>query len=103
MFTPGQFSEGTKRLLQRHPASPAERTRELAAAFTAAQGAACRRLSELGYPLERMIQELQSGHLPFFREGADRDRKRSSGTKVSYRFAGLTPGHVEEWRRRRRE
>lgn len=76
-----EFSDGTKRLLQRHPALPAERTRELGAAFNGAQREVCRRLAALGYPLERVAQELKSGHLPYFREGSDRDRKRDAARK----------------------
>jgi len=91
-----EFSDGTKRLLQRHPALAAERTRELGAAFNAAQRKACGRLAALGYPLERIAQELKAGHLGYFREGSDQDRKRNSGKKSSYRFAGFAPSHMEE-------
>jgi RNA polymerase sigma factor (sigma-70 family) len=103
MITPGQFSEGTKRLLQRHPALPAPKTRELAAAFTTAQSEVCRQLAALNYPLERVMLELQSGHLAYFREGSDRDRKRDSCKKVSYRFAGFAPSHTDEFACRRHE
>src|ERR1700685_365516 len=96
-----EFSEGMKRLLRRHPALPAERTRELAAAFSGAQAKVCLRLATLGFPLERVVQELKAGHLGYFREGSDQDRKRNSGKKSSYRFAGFTPSHVEEFDRRR--
>jgi len=95
-----EFSEGMKLLLRRHPALPVERTRELAAAFTLAQGAVCLQLAALAYPLERVMQELKAGHLEYFREGSDQDRKRNSGKKTSYRFAGFTRGHVEEFDRR---
>jgi len=103
MFSTGYFSDGTKRLLQRHPALPSATTRELAAAFTLAQAEACRQLAALSYPLERIVLELQSGHLDYFREGSDRDRKRSLGKKASYRFAGFAPSHVEEFSQRRGE
>jgi RNA polymerase sigma factor (sigma-70 family) len=96
-----EFSDGMKLLLRRHPALPAERTRELSAAFTAAQAVVCHRLAALAYPLDRVVQELKAGHLEYFREGSDQDRKHNSGKKTSYRFAGFTRGHVEEydWRR----
>jgi len=103
MISPAQFSEGTKRLLQRHPALPAPRTRELASAFTAAQTEVCRHLAALTYPLERMALELQSGHLAYFREGSDRDRKHDFGKKASYRFAGFAPSHTDEFACRRHE
>jgi RNA polymerase sigma factor (sigma-70 family) len=86
-----------KRLLRSHPALPAPRTRELAAGFTSAQGSVCLRLAALAYPLERVGQELKAGHLGFFREGSDQDRKRNSGKKSSYRFAGFAPSHVAEF------
>ncbi|HZZ58412.1 MAG TPA: hypothetical protein VFE31_11325 [Opitutaceae bacterium] len=91
-----EFSEGTKRLLRDHPAFAPERTRSLAAGFLAAQGEVCSRLAALGYPLERVAQELKAGHLPYFREGSDQDRKRGGEKKSSYRFAGFAPSHAEE-------
>lgn len=97
------FSEGTKRILREHPALPAPHTRELAAAFVEAQAAACRMLALLGYPLERVALELKAGSLPYFREGADQDRKRSSGKKASYRFAGFTPSLTAEFEARAAE
>lgn len=92
-----EFTDGMKRLLRNHPALPSERTRELAAQFNLVQEQVCRRLSTLTYPLERMTQELKAGHLTYFREGSDQDRKRNSGKKSSYRFAGFAPSHVEEF------
>jgi RNA polymerase sigma factor (sigma-70 family) len=89
-----------KRLLHRHPALPAAQTRELAAAFTAAQSKVCLKLAALAYPIERVGQELKAGHLGYFREGSDQDRKHNSGKKSSYRFAGFTPSHMEEFERR---
>jgi hypothetical protein len=94
-----EFSDGTKRLLRGNPALPAARTRELATAFTAAQAKVCAPLAELGYPLERAAQELKAGHLEYFREGSDQDRKRNSGKKSSYRFAGFAPSRIEEFDR----
>lgn len=91
------FSEGTKRLLRSHPAFAPERTRALAASFFAAQTAVCARLAALGYPLERVAQELEDGRLPYFREGSDQDRKRLGAKKASYRFAGFAPSHREEY------
>ncbi len=91
-----QFSDGMKLMLQRHPALPAERTRELGAAFHRAQVRVCAALAALRYPLERMASELKIGHLAFFREGSDRNQKTGSGKKSSYRFAGITPSHVDE-------
>ena len=35
--------------------------------------------------------------MTFFREGSDEDRKRNSGKKASYRFAGFAPSHIEEF------
>ena len=96
-----EFSDGMKRVLRSHPALPTARTRELAGAFTLAQSDVCVRLGALSFPLERVMQELKAGHLGYFREGSDQDRKRNSGTKSSYRFAGFTPSHVEEFDRRR--
>ncbi len=95
-----EFSEGMKLLLRRHPALPPGRTRELAAAFTVAQGEVCRRLAALAYPLERVVRELKAGHLDYFREGSDQDRKRNSGKKTSHRFAGFARSHVEEYEAR---
>ncbi len=95
-----EFSDGTKRLLRGHPALAPERTRELGAAFNAAQEAVCRQIASMGHPLERAALDLREGALPFFREGSDEDRKRNSGKKASYRFAGITPGHLEEFERR---
>jgi RNA polymerase sigma factor (sigma-70 family) len=92
-----EFSEGMKLLLRRHPALPSAQTRELAAAFTAAQATVCVQLAALAYPLERMMQELKAGHLEYFREGSDQDRKRHSGKKASHRFAGFARSHVEEY------
>ena len=91
-----QFSDGMKLVLQRHPSLPAERTRELGAAFHRAQVRVCAPLAALRYPLERMASELKIGHLPYFREGSDRDQKAGSGKKRAYRFAGIAPSHVEE-------
>jgi len=91
------FSDGTKRLLRGHPALAPERTRELGAAFNAAQAGVCHRLAATAYPLERTALDLKDGTMTFFREGSDEDRKRNSGKKASYRFAGITPGHVEEF------
>jgi len=95
-----EFSDGMKMLLRRHPALPAARTRELAAAFTTAQAAVCLRLAALAYPLERVMQELKAGHLEYFRKGSDEDRKHNSGKKASYRFAGFARSHVEEFEQR---
>ena len=94
-----QFSDGMKLLLQRNPALPAARTRELGAAFHLAQQRACAPLAALRYPLERVASELKAGHLAFFREGSDRDQKAGSGKKSSYRFAGIAPSHIEELER----
>jgi RNA polymerase sigma factor (sigma-70 family) len=94
-----QFSDGMKLMLQRHPSLPAERTRELGAAFHRAQVRVCVPLAALRYPLERMASELRIGHLPYFREGSDRDQKAGSGKKSAYRFAGLAPSHVDELER----
>ena len=94
-----EFTDGTKRLLRGHPALAPECTRALAAAFTAAQEAVCGRIAQLGRPLERTAADLRSGAMPFFREGSDEDRKRNSGKKASYRFAGITPGQVDEFDR----
>lgn len=91
-----QFTEGTKRLLRVHPAFAPSRTRELGAEFATAQAEVCRRLAALAYPLQRVMQELRAGHLPYFREGSDQDRK-DGGRKAAYRFAGLTPTHHEEY------
>jgi RNA polymerase sigma factor (sigma-70 family) len=91
-----QFNDGTKLLLQRHPALPASQTRELGAAFHRAQERVCAPLAALRYPLERMASELKAGHLTYFREGSDRDQKTGSGRKSSYRFAGLAPSHIGE-------
>jgi RNA polymerase sigma factor (sigma-70 family) len=44
------------------------------------------------------MQEMQAGHLPHFREGSDQDRKEGC-RKASYRFAGFTPTHREEFDR----
>jgi RNA polymerase sigma factor (sigma-70 family) len=95
-----EFSDGMKLLLHGHPALPAARTRELAVAFTAAQAVVCTRLAALAYPLERVVQELKAGHLEYFREGSDQDRKHNSGKKASYRFAGFVRSHVEEFEQR---
>ncbi len=95
-----EFSEGMKLLLRQHPALPSTRTRELAAAFTEAQSAVCVQLAALAYPLERLVQELKAGHIEYFREGSDEDRKRHSGKKASHRFAGLARSHVEEYEAR---
>jgi RNA polymerase sigma factor (sigma-70 family) len=57
-------------------------------------------LGALGYPLDRIGSEIRAGHLPFFREGSDQDRKRNSGKKSSYRFAGFAPSHLEEFESR---
>ncbi len=95
-----EFTDGIKRLLRGNPALPAERTRGLAVQFNAAQGVVCRRLAELGYPLERMARELREGQLPFFREGSDQDRKHNTGKKSSHRFAGIAPSHLEEFEAR---
>jgi len=89
-----------KLLLRRHPALPGAHTRELGAAFTAAQANVCLQLAALSYPFERVVQELKAGSLEYFREGSDQDRKRKSGTKSSYRFAGFTRGHIAEFDRR---
>jgi RNA polymerase sigma factor (sigma-70 family) len=86
-----------KRLLRSHPALPAAQTRELATGFAAAQSKVCRLLAALAYPLERIGHEIKAGHLGYFREGSDQDRKRNSGKKSSYRFAGFAPSHVEEF------
>jgi RNA polymerase sigma factor (sigma-70 family) len=94
-----QFNDGTRLLLQRHPALPAARTRELGAAFHGAQERVCGPLAALRYPLERMVSELKAGHLSFFREGSDRDQKTGSGRKNSYRFAGIAPSHIAELER----
>ncbi|MGH7995945.1 MAG: hypothetical protein ACREFX_06300 [Opitutaceae bacterium] len=94
-----QFTEGTKRLLGAHPALAPSRTRELGGEFSGAQAAVCGRLAALGYPLQRVMQELRAGHLPYFREGSDQDRKEG-GRKAAYRFAGLTPTHHEEYEAR---
>ncbi len=94
-----QFSDGMKLMLQRHPSLPADRTRELGAAFHRAQVRVCSPLAALRYPLERMASELKIGHLPYFREGSDRDQKTGSGKKSAYRFAGIAPSHVEELER----
>ena len=94
-----EFSNGMKLLLRRHPALPVERTRELAGAFTAAQSAVCLQLALLEYPLERIMLELKAGHLEYFREGSDQDRKHNSGKKASHRFAGFARSHVEEFDR----
>jgi RNA polymerase sigma factor (sigma-70 family) len=94
-----QFSDGMKLLLQRHPALPAARTRELGAAFQEAQEKVCAPLGALRYPLDRIASELKSGNLPYFREGSDRDQKAGAGKKNSYRFAGMAPSHIEEWDR----
>jgi RNA polymerase sigma factor (sigma-70 family) len=96
-----QFTEGTKRLLSAHPALAPSRTRELGADFAARQATVGTRLAALGYPLERVMQELRSGHLPYFREGSDQDRKEG-GRKAAYRFAGFTPTHQEEHTREAR-
>lgn len=98
-----EFSEGTKRLLRDHPAFVPERTRALAAQFLSAQGEVCSRLAALAYPLERVAQELKAGHLPYFREGSDQDRKRGGEKKSSYRFAGFAPSHAEEMEARMAE
>ena len=95
-----EFSDGTKRLLRGHPALAPERTRELGAAFNAAQEAVCGQLAAMGYPLERTALDLKAGTMAFFREGSDEDRKRNSGKKASYRFAGITPGQAGEFERR---
>jgi len=97
----GEFTDGMRRLLRNHPALPAERTRELAVRFNTAQTAVCRGLAALAYPLERVARELAAGQLPFFREGSDQDRKRNSGRKASYRFAGFAPSHLGEIEARR--
>ena len=86
-----------KRLLRNNPALPSPRTRELAAGFTEAQAKVCGLLGALAYPLERISREIKAGHLAFFREGSDQDRKRNSGKKSSYRFAGFAPSHIEEF------
>lgn len=86
-----------KRLLGSHPALPAAQTRELATGFAAAQSKVCQLLAALAYPLERIGHEIKAGHLSYFREGSDQDRKRNSGKKSSYRFAGFAPSHVEEF------
>ncbi|HEY3756908.1 MAG TPA: sigma factor [Opitutaceae bacterium] len=91
-----EFSEGTKRLLRDHPAYAPEHTRSLAGRFVTAQGEVGSRLAALGYPLERVAAELKAGHLPYFREGSDQDRKRGGEKKSSYRFAGFAPSHAEE-------
>jgi RNA polymerase sigma factor (sigma-70 family) len=95
-----EFSDGMKRLLRQHPALPTGRTRELAGEFNAAQTNVCQWIAALGYPLERIALELKAGTLDFFREGSDQDRKRNSGKKSSYRFAGFAPSHLEEFERR---
>jgi len=98
-----EFTEGMKRLLRSHAALPADRTRELAVLFNAAQEAVCRGLAALAYPLERVAQDLRAGRMPFFREGSDQDRKRNSGKKTSYRFAGFAPSHLDEFEAKRAE
>jgi len=98
-----EFSDGMKRLLRQHPTLPTVRTRELAGTFNAAQAAVCQWIAALGYPLERIAQELKAGNLDYFREGSDQDRKRNSGKKSSYRFAGFAPSHLEEFERRREQ
>jgi len=94
------FSDGTKRILRDHPALPGGRTRELAADFVAAQHEVCRQLAALAYPLERIALELKAGGLSYFREGSDQDRKRPATKKSSYRFAGFTAGHMDEFEER---
>jgi hypothetical protein len=92
-----EFTDGIKRLLRGNAALPAESTRGLAVQFNAAQKVVCQRLAELGYPLERVAQELREGRLQYFREGSDQDRKRNTGKKSSHRFAGIAPSHLEEF------
>jgi RNA polymerase sigma factor (sigma-70 family) len=92
-----EFTDGMKRLLRGHPALPADRTRELATQFNGAQEKVCRHLAALEYPLDRVAQELKAGHLPYFREGSDQDRKHNLGKKSSYRFAGFAPSHIDEF------
>jgi DNA-directed RNA polymerase specialized sigma subunit len=70
----------------------------MAAEFNGAQAIVCGRLAALSYPLQRMAQEMRAGHLPYFREGSDHDRKEGC-RKASYRFAGFTPTHLEEFER----
>lgn len=93
------FSDGMKRVLQRHPARSAAETRELGVAFRDAQREVCAVLGRLGYPLGRIAAELKAGRLGYFREGSDRDRKGGGERKAAYRFAGFTPSHVEEFGR----
>jgi RNA polymerase sigma-B factor len=93
------FSDGMKRVLQRHPARSAAETRELGVAFNRAQERVCAVLAGLGYPLDRIVRELRAGHLPYFREGSDRDRKAGAARKAAYRFAGFTPSHADEFER----
>jgi len=91
-----QFSDGTKRLLREHVSLPPSRTRELGLEFVRIQARVCRSLARLAYPLNRLIHELQSGHLPYFREGSDQDRKEG-GKKTGYRFAGISPSLGAEY------
>jgi hypothetical protein len=95
-----QFSDGTKRILRDRPSLPSAHTRELGIEFSHLQRQVCLQLGALGYPLERMVQELQSGSAPYFREGADQDRKEG-GKKTGYRFAGISPSLGAEYLRQR--
>jgi len=95
-----QFSVGTQRLLRENPSLPSSRSRELGSEFAAAQARVCQSLGRLGYPLGRLIEELELGQLPYFREGSDQDRKEG-GKKSGYRFAGISPSLSAEYRRGR--
>jgi RNA polymerase sigma factor (sigma-70 family) len=95
---PPLFSPGTENLFRANPPLEPSRTRALAAEFAAAQAEVCARLAALAYPLQRLMQEMRAGHLSPFREGSDQDRKVGC-RKASYRFAGFTPTHQEEFDR----